>query len=509
MGNILVVERINKIMKIDYKRDIHHQYLILTEGSGPDTASYQIRMLMHNRIEGFLECSMQQMDENVLFYYDVTSRQPLSLILEQRQLKVDLLRLLLERIMESLSALNEYLLSPDGLFLNEEYIYLDPTLKEIYFCYFPMIREAITDQAKRFSEYLLTKLDHADRKALVICYDFYQKTMDETLTPEMLSALLHSGGQAEEFGDRQYKPKQNGQENREYLGNALRDDGMVWEKQQRTDHFPTNREELLDAFLGPDPQDEKKKNRLRSKKYKTKKRQDNRKDKKDRSENDERNEKNERAERTSFLGRYLPGIFSSEKESMGSVLHTDERKCKAGGDKIREADRYRKKPPKKDSVDKAMEQYLDLDWMEANLNIVQQTSSSDNKETLLLHDDFFEDIGIFPKQGKEKNGMEKTAWLVSETTGKRYRIKDDITLVGKKSSHANLILDSAAVSRLHARILLQSEGYKIYDLNSKNGTYLNDRLLEEKDGVLLRNEDKIRFADEEFIFRDDVLSQTY
>ena len=40
-------------MQIDYKRDLNHTYVILQEEKEPDTASYQIRMLLTNAIPGF------------------------------------------------------------------------------------------------------------------------------------------------------------------------------------------------------------------------------------------------------------------------------------------------------------------------------------------------------------------------------------------------------------------------------------------------------------------------
>lgn len=43
-------------MQIDYKRDLNHTYVILQEEKEPDTASYQIRMLLTNAIPGLLDC---------------------------------------------------------------------------------------------------------------------------------------------------------------------------------------------------------------------------------------------------------------------------------------------------------------------------------------------------------------------------------------------------------------------------------------------------------------------
>ena len=71
-------------MQIDYKRDLNHTYVILQEEKEPDTASYQIRMLLTNTIPGLLDCKIGKMDDKSLFYYEVTSKQSLQSVFEQR-----------------------------------------------------------------------------------------------------------------------------------------------------------------------------------------------------------------------------------------------------------------------------------------------------------------------------------------------------------------------------------------------------------------------------------------
>ena len=72
-------------MYAEYKRDVSHNYLILREEEKVNTASYQVRMLTGNVIPSILRCRLQGLDGNLLFYYDVTSRQSLASFYEQRK----------------------------------------------------------------------------------------------------------------------------------------------------------------------------------------------------------------------------------------------------------------------------------------------------------------------------------------------------------------------------------------------------------------------------------------
>ena len=73
-------------------------------------------------------------------------------------------------------------------------------------------------------------------------------------------------------------------------------------------------------------------------------------------------------------------------------------------------------------------------------------------------------------------------------------------LLGKNSTQVNGVIDAEGVSRLHARITRQEEGYFIEDLNSTNGTYVNDIALEYHQLQVLNLNDRIRFGMEEYVF---------
>ena len=80
-------------MKVSYKRELDHNYLVLEEEEYQE--NYQAGMLLKNRIPGFLECRMSRFDEGASFYYEITSRQSLRLVLERKRLnQEELLKLL-------------------------------------------------------------------------------------------------------------------------------------------------------------------------------------------------------------------------------------------------------------------------------------------------------------------------------------------------------------------------------------------------------------------------------
>lgn len=76
-------------------------------------------------------------------------------------------------------------------------------------------------------------------------------------------------------------------------------------------------------------------------------------------------------------------------------------------------------------------------------------------------------------------------------------------LIGRDESLANLIIKDTFISRAHAAVFREENGdYFVQDLNSKNGTFLNDERLGagEKSSRPLQNGDRIRFNIVEFYF---------
>ena len=79
-------------------------------------------------------------------------------------------------------------------------------------------------------------------------------------------------------------------------------------------------------------------------------------------------------------------------------------------------------------------------------------------------------------------------------------IEGESFLLGKNGAQVDGVIPADGVSRLHARIIRQEKRYYIEDLNSTNGTYLNDAALEYHQPKELNRDDRIRFGAEEYVF---------
>lgn len=88
--------------------------------------------------------------------------------------------------------------------------------------------------------------------------------------------------------------------------------------------------------------------------------------------------------------------------------------------------------------------------------------------------------------------------LEGKEPNREYDLTDDEILLGRDQS-CQIVIDADSVSRRHARLGLDDDKYVIEDLNSKNGTYVNDERIEGK--VLLRPDDRIEIGTALFRYR--------
>lgn len=80
-----------------------------------------------------------------------------------------------------------------------------------------------------------------------------------------------------------------------------------------------------------------------------------------------------------------------------------------------------------------------------------------------------------------------------------FEIKQMLCLIGK-SHKASLQIERETISQIHAKIDFLAGDYYIEDMNSTNGTYLNDEILNYKEKRKMSPGDVIRFADVKYRF---------
>lgn len=96
---------------------------------------------------------------------------------------------------------------------------------------------------------------------------------------------------------------------------------------------------------------------------------------------------------------------------------------------------------------------------------------------------------------------QSAAYMIRKKTNERVVISAPSFTIGKERSRVNYcISDNTSVSRCHARISRKGSQYFVADMNSTNFTFVNGVKVVPGQEVALKDNDTVRFADEDFEF---------
>lgn len=456
-------------MRAEYKRDMNHNYLILYGEDEINTDSYQVRMLVGNVIPSLLKCRIQGMDGRFLVYFDITSKQALSVLYEEKKMGVEDLRLIFGGFVKAMEDAAEYLMNPGQFIISPEYIYTDIEKQEIYFCMMPGYEKDIKEQFQFLTEYILPKIDHQDQDAVILGYGVYKRAMEDSFHLEHIKEELYkTQGQQ---GTTTNKPEQ-----------------METESEQRQESEDFNPEE--EGFW----------------------------------ENEEINQEfvrdGEKSKRLSLpqktgvivltaillcgiaaitLMGYLPyletgtilGIIIVLVACVMLFVYISKIKKKPGA--LRQGREEERDKPK------GITGKVPTDQTDQSQNTIKSVVKSTNKPVVKssqLHADYGETVVL------SAGAVSGPASLVSKEPGElaTIYINEDLTVIGKLETACDAVICLPTVSRIHAKIRKKEDAYYLTDMNSRNGTAVNGRLLLPDEEYQLEPEDEVDFAQARYIF---------
>ncbi len=112
-----------------------------------------------------------------------------------------------------------------------------------------------------------------------------------------------------------------------------------------------------------------------------------------------------------------------------------------------------------------------------------------------------EDMGRTVYMEEKPVSREITHRLLSEEGKLLATLEQPVYTIGKKRGEADLVLNNLSISRLHARIVKETDGYYLEDMNSTNGTFKNGLQLQPYEKRKLEEGDEITLGKMTVIYR--------
>lgn len=482
-----MTEKFEDRIKVEYVRELRQNYLVLAADQIQEQG-YETRMLMGNAIEGLLKFRIKKTDNCSRFCYEITSRQPLSRLLETRTINAVQIRSFLLGIAQTLTRMEDYLLSEEQILLNPDYIYMDPEAYVPFLCLVPGKHGNFPEEFSLLLQYLLGKADHQDKEGVVLVYGLYKESLKENYGLDNLLTWLM----------KEECPKVDSPGNQENCETIDLQKTESWEQPLQNDESET------DIPL-----------------------------------------------RRAWYWYFMPGavLFGSAAASAvlfgvygwitygmwlalaGALLLTagagvyiwSERKGFCRQSSHEEPSRETSYTQKSDiRYSRNQTSYSSVSPYQTNHTSPANVSFSQRTHDKKEHQEISETPGqwqmIFdeekepkpvqnPVQSEEQEMNTVLLWNQDEVKECRSLTGEDGStiplsyypfIIGKQEGLCDYVILKNTISRLHLRIDETADGYQITDLNSTNGTYVNGRCLDANETVAIQPGDEIEIADLKF-----------
>jgi len=174
------------MFSMEYSQDIYASHLIITVHNRNETVAHEEKMLFNNEINHLLEFQLRYLEGIPKYYYDTRGRKSLSVMCQEKQIGYEQLSGLFRDFIEEIDMIDNYLLDPDNIIFQEEYIYYDGDKKSYSFVYLPGYMKSMTEQLREIVSRLMKNVDHSNQKAVLFIYGLYNIIFDNYYSAEKL-----------------------------------------------------------------------------------------------------------------------------------------------------------------------------------------------------------------------------------------------------------------------------------------------------------------------------------
>lgn len=436
-----------------YERSMNHTYLVCDGMMKED--DYEIQMILNNQIAGILPSHLDKIDGKIKLYYEISSKQPLRRIYDKKKMDYKSLEMLLSSLQKVIIKMEEFLLTTESLIMNPDMIYVDLDKKEVCFCLLPGFLDR-ENTLHRLMEFILECVDYSDEKAVAAAYEWYKKTDEDNFSYNQVFS--------EVFEEKEQKIK-------------------TTENDERIEHM----EEITNDIFDVDAPEE--------------------------------------TEEHKFAGKFMDKILGDRKRLntvitggviLAGILILIVLKliCNWSLEQMIAAFvsvvvivgyfRYRQNADdEEEELDFFFEEDIDLN-MEKPIKyeekqIQEQTMFSD----LSSNNNEAERICEYGETVFFDN-LQMEIGRVLKSVNKQFEdcsIKIFPFVLGKLQGAVDGVINHETVSRIHCKIELENGEYYITDLNSTNGTIVNEVLLKPNESIKLQIGDEVQIGQARYVFQ--------
>ena len=435
----------------EYQNSLNQNYLVFRNVK---EETYELRMLMENKIDHLLPLELRLIDGRRDLYYKISSLQAITNVYKNKEMNEKDVRAVLTGLTKAFRSMQEYMLDEKHVMLLPEYIFMKSDGSDIFLLFHPFYEKEAREGLRELADYLIGRIDHTNQEAVMIGYQFYRTVREDHFIIDDIIDLYSRS--------RKEKVDRGRENEKEIWGSAEQDLIHATDETKQMYEFETAG---VKAVCN-DPVDQ--------------------------ATLETGNEKQSVLKIAVFSilaligGTVLCfGIGPYQPDRIGRIVLIMMILIAIPGIVIEVRKYHKQKESKEQSVSHeeipdSMSSKNDYNSIFAGMEPDNMKNEPDYGKTVLLSSDqkIAENILIEKKHGTEKE----------------HPIETFPYTIGKQKDHVNLILNDVSVSRIHARLTTEAGQVYVEDCDSTNGTYVNGVLLEKGEKIPIDIDDEIRIG---------------
>ncbi len=480
-----------KMVEAKYYKDYDHNYMILKSEDTSERGSYKYRMLTSNKIDGLIKCSVRDINGEVYFYYDISSKVSVENLYKSKQLSYEQVRDFFIQMNTIYRNLGQFFMDEKELLTRPDCIFYDLSTKRYSCLYYPQKEDSISYRYEELMDFLLAHINNSDKLLADNIYQIYEMSENRdffltdalTLFNESDNDVPDIHAVIEESSFREI------QSNEEYAKTHDYDDNSFLHEDPDIDIYDGTAYE---------------------------------------EDGTEKGSEKRRKSSGRFYGFFvlasLIGICAAgwvyfnykltSKETMiilccvvimslclvfslFQLMLTGKRTAKKEREdrelKVDIEDEFRNEKTRYES-------FQGEDISDESPSVKRMVLPSNVKE-MTAHKEESADCGETVFIDNRYNNVEYKLYALDKKNKKHIELTQFPFTIGKMPGCVDCVLMDDSISRLHARIEKQNEKIMLTDMNSTNGTYKNGLRMEPSETVELEPGDEIRFGKLNYCYR--------
>ena len=184
------------LIDVKYEKNYGRNQMIISPIS-PDNIyidelrrNFRVQMIQENNIDGLLNTDVRFINDIPHFYYDISGLQSLKVILESTLLSYELLSKIFIGLYNALISTEKYMLLYEHILPYMEYIFMSSDFSKVYFCYYPLQQQDFCVSTQHIFDELLKAVNHNDEKAVYLAYTIHKESLNEDFNLQRLLSCL-------------------------------------------------------------------------------------------------------------------------------------------------------------------------------------------------------------------------------------------------------------------------------------------------------------------------------